>query len=106
MSMLRTMSEAYKVLHLQGQSLPASRALYLATLGAAEALYLDDCIGNLAPGKEADFIVLNKAGSAMSARRAESVTSLEELLFALIFLGDDRHIAATYVMGQARKSNR
>jgi guanine deaminase len=106
MSMLRTMSEAYKILHLQGQSLPASRALYLATLGAAEALYLDDCIGNLAPGKEADFIVLNKAGSAMSARRAESVTSLEELLFALIFLGDDRHIAATYVMGQARKSNR
>jgi hypothetical protein len=34
------------------------------------------------------------------------VTSLEELLFALIFLGDDRHIAATYVMGQVRKSNR
>ena len=106
MSMLRTMSEGYKILHLQGQSLPASRALYLATLGAAEALYLDDCIGNLVPGKEADFIVLDTAGSAMSARRAESVTSLEELLFALIFLGDDRHITATYVMGQVTKSNR
>jgi len=39
MSMLRTMSEGYKILHLQGQSLPASRALYLATLGAAEALF-------------------------------------------------------------------
>jgi len=106
MSMLRTMSEGYKILHLQGQSLPASRALYLATLGAAEALYLDDCIGNLVPGKEADFIVLDTAGSAMSARRAESITSLEELLFALIFLGDDRHIAATYVMGHVTRSNR
>jgi len=102
MSMLRTMSEGYKILHLQGQSLPASRALYLATLGAAEALYLDDCIGNFAPGKEADFIVLDTAGSAMSARRAESTTSLEELLFALIFLGDDRHIAATYLQGARR----
>jgi len=106
MSMLRTMSEAYKILHLQGQSLPASRALYLATLGAAEALYLDEHIGNFVPGKEADFIVLDSAGSAMSAPRAESATSLDELLFALIFLGDDRHIAATYVMGQATKSNR
>jgi guanine deaminase len=106
MSMLRTMSEGYKILHLQGQSLPASRALYLATLGAAEALYLDERIGNFMPGKEADFIVLDTAGSAMSARRAESATSLDELLFALIFLGDDRHIAATYVMGQVTKSNR
>jgi guanine deaminase len=106
MSMLRTMSEGYKVLHLQGQSLPASRALYLATLGAAEALYLDDSIGNFVLGKEADFIVLDTAGSAMSARRAKSATSLDELLFALIFLGDDRHIAATYVMGEVTRSNR
>jgi guanine deaminase len=102
LSMLRTMSEGYKILHLQGQSLPASRALYLATLGAAEALYLDDCIGNFVAGKEADFIVLDTAGSAMSARRAESATSLDEMLFALIFLGDDRHIAATYLQGTRR----
>ena len=100
MSMLRTMSEAYKVLHLQGQSLPASRALYLATLGAAEALCLDDAIGNFEPGKEADFVVLDPDGSTMTARRAQSAASVEELLFALIFLGDDRNVAATYVQGQ------
>lgn len=99
-SMLRTMSEAYKILHLQDQSLPASRALYLATLGAAAALRLDDRIGNFAPGKEADFIVLDTGGSAITARRAQTAASLEELLFALIFLGDDRHIAATYLQGQ------
>lgn len=102
MSMLRTMSEGYKILHLQGQSLPASRAFYLATLGAAEALYLDEHVGNFVPGKEADFIVLDAAGSAMSARRAGSATSLDELLFALIFLGDDRHIAATFLQGARR----
>jgi len=94
------MSEAYKILHLQGQSLPASRALYLATLGAAEALRLDDRIGNFTPGKEADFIVLDSGASNITARRAETSTSIDELLFALIFLGDDRHIAATYLQGQ------
>jgi len=105
MSMLRTMSEGYKILHLQGQSLPASRALYLATLGAAEALYLDEHIGNFTPGKEADFIVLDTAASRITARRAASAESLDELLFALIFLGDDRNVDATYVMGRITKSN-
>jgi guanine deaminase len=100
MSMLRTMSEAYKVLHLQGQSLPASRALYLATLGAAEALCIDDAIGNFEPGKEADFVVLDPDGVAITARRAQSAESLEDLMFALIFLGDDRNVAATYIRGQ------
>lgn len=101
LSLLRTMSAAYKVLHLQGQRLPASRALYLATLGAARALRLDDRIGNFAPGKEADFIVLDAQGSAIAARRASATSSVEELLFALIFLGDDRHVAASYLQGEA-----
>jgi guanine deaminase len=101
LSMLRTMSAGYKVLHLQGQSLPASRALYLATLGAAEALRLDSAIGNFEAGKEADFIVLDAAASHITARRAASAESLEELLFALIFLGDDRNVAATYLQGSS-----
>jgi guanine deaminase len=100
LSLLRTMNEAYKILHLQAQSLPASRALYLATLGAAEALGLDDCIGNFAAGKEADFIVLDTGGSSITARRAQAATSIDELLFSLIFLGDDRNIAATYLQGK------
>jgi len=100
LSLLRTMNEAYKILHLQAQSLPASRALYLATLGAAEALGLDDCIGNFATGKEADFIVLDTGGSRITARRAKAATSIDELLFSLIFLGDDRNISATYLQGK------
>lgn len=100
LSLLQTMNEAYKILHLQGQSLPASRALYLATLGAAEALDLDDRIGNLELGKEADFIVLDPDGSRITSRRARAVSTFDELLFSLIFLGDDRNVAATYLQGQ------
>lgn len=100
LGMLQTMSEAYKVLHLQSQSLPGFRALYLATLGAAEALYLDDKIGNFVTGKEADFVILNYAGAEITRRRLARAEDIAEKLFALIMLGDDRNISATYVMGQ------
>ena len=101
LSLLRTASEAYKVLHLQEHALPATRALYLATLGAAEALYLDDKIGNFAKGKEADFVVLDYEGSNLTARRTAAAETIEEKLFALMTLADDRNIAATYVNGVA-----
>ena len=101
LSMLRTMSSAYKVLHLQGQPLPADRALYLATLGAARALGLDDLIGNLAPGKEADFIAVDLGATAITRRRTRLAASIDEALFSMIFLGDDRHIATTYILGNA-----
>jgi len=100
LSLLKTASEAYKVLHLQDHTLPAMRALYLATLGAAEALYVDEHIGNFLPGKEADFVVLDPAGSSLTARRAAAADTIEEALFALLTLADDRHIAATYVNGR------
>ena len=101
LSMLRTMDEAYKVLHLKGQALPVARALYLATLGAARALDLDKSIGNFESGKEADFVVIDPHGSPTTSRRASAAASVDELLFSLIFLGDDRNIAATYLQGEA-----
>jgi len=104
LSLMKTASEAYKVLHLQEHALPAMRALFLATLGAAEALYLDDCIGNFLPGKEADFVVLDPEASSLTARRARATSSIDEALFALLTLADDRHVAATYVRGVARHS--
>jgi guanine deaminase len=100
LSLLRTASEAYKVLHLQEHALPAMQALYLATLGAAEALCVENEIGNFSPGKEADFVMLDFAGSSLTARRTAAATSIEEKLFALMTLGDDRNIAATYVLGR------
>jgi guanine deaminase len=100
LSLLKTMHEAYKVLHLQEQPLPPGRAMYLATLGAAEALYLDDQVGNFAVGKEADFIVIDPAATSLSAHRTGSADSIAELLFAMIVLGDDRHVTATYLEGR------
>jgi guanine deaminase len=99
-SMLQTLNEAYKVLQLQGQQLSAERAFYLATLGGARSLYLDDRIGSFAPGREADFVVLDPAATPLLARRTANRASLAERLFVLMMLGDDRAVAATHVLGE------
>ncbi|HPE05665.1 MAG TPA: guanine deaminase [Thauera sp.] len=99
LSMLQTLNEAYKVLQLGGQSLSAASGFYLATLGGAHSLYLDDRIGNFASGKEADFVVLDPRATPLLARRSAACTTLEERLFVLMMLGDDRVVAATHVMG-------
>jgi guanine deaminase len=100
LSVLRTLSEAYKVLQLQEQSLSAHEALYLATLGGAKALSLDDRLGNFAPGKEADFVVHELDVTPLQAMRAECARTLEERLFAFVMLADDRNVRATYVNGK------
>ncbi len=98
-SMLQTLNEAYKVLQMNGQSLSPYRALYLATLGSARALYIDDKVGNFEPGKEADFVVLDLGSTPLMERRLEPVSDPMEKLFVLMMLGDDRAVAATYLMG-------
>jgi guanine deaminase len=105
-SMLRTMEEAYKVAQLQGQHLTATRAFYLATLGSARALRLDDRIGSFEPGREADFIVLDPDATPLLARRQRAARTLEERLFAWMVLGDERAVGATYVLGEAVKPPR
>ena len=99
-SMLQTMNEAYKVARLKGSYLPAAQMFYMATLGAARSMQLEDKIGSFAPGLEADFIVLDPQATPLLARRTERCNNLEELLFALALLGDDRAVQATYAAGQ------
>ncbi|MBC7454055.1 MAG: guanine deaminase [Massilia sp.] len=99
-SMLQTMNEAYKVARLKGSYLPAVRMFYLATLGAARSMQLEGTIGSFAPGAEADFIVLDPTCTPLLARRTERCNNLEELLFALALLGDDRAVQATYACGR------
>ncbi|NML62622.1 guanine deaminase [Massilia sp. RP-1-19] len=99
-SMLQTMNEAYKVARLKGSYLPAARMFYLATLGAARSMQLEDSIGSFAPGTEADFIVLDPACTPLLARRTERCANLDELLFVLALLGDDRAVSATYAAGR------
>jgi guanine deaminase len=99
-SMLQTLAEAYKVLMTHGQRLNAWRGLWLATLGGAECLSLADRIGNFQVGKEADCVVLDSAATPVLDRRTQVAKTLQERLFALMMLGDDRAVAATYILGQ------
>lgn len=99
-SLLRTLSDAYKVLQLQRETLSAHTGLYWITLGAARALNLETKLGNLEPGKEADFVLLDPRATPLLALRSESCTRLDELLFVLMTLGDDRVVRATYVAGR------
>ncbi|MEM8571378.1 MAG: guanine deaminase [Pseudomonadota bacterium] len=102
-SMLQTLAEAYKVLQLQQQNLHALRAFDWITRGNAAVLGLEDKIGTLEPGSEADLVVLNpRATPAMALRMNRSETLAEEL-FVLIMMGDDRAIVDTYVAGKGQK---
>jgi guanine deaminase len=103
-SMLQTMADAYKVMQLQGESLSVFKALYLATTGAAKALAIDHWVGNFEPGKEADFTVLDLRATPLMAMRnleplCKNLTELAEKAFAMMILGDDRSVTATYVAG-------
>lgn len=99
-SMLQTAAEGYKVLQLQSQSWSPFSAFHAMTLGNAEALKLQDKIGSLNIGSEADFVILNANATPAMAMRMQRAASLMDELFVLMTLGDDRAIAATYVMGE------
>jgi guanine deaminase len=99
-SMLRTLGEAYKVQQLQGVSLSPAYALYFATLGGAKALSLDDKIGSIEVGKEADFVLIDPSATPLLARRTSLRDDPLDTFFALMTLGDDRAIAATYANGR------
>ncbi|MDP3413106.1 MAG: guanine deaminase, partial [Polaromonas sp.] len=80
-----------------GVSLKPQQLWWQHTGGAARALGLEGVIGNLLPGCEADFVVLNPQAMPLLARRTAQAGSLDELLFALIVLGDDRVIEQTVI---------
>ncbi|MGN0924285.1 guanine deaminase [Ectopseudomonas mendocina] len=98
-SQLQSLNEAYKIMQLQGKKLDPFKSLYLATLGGANALYLDDKLGNFMPGKDADFLVLDYNATPLISYRMQQAKSLEERLFALTMLGDDRTVKATFAAG-------
>ena len=85
--------------HRPGMSLAPEQLWWQHTAGAAQALGLAGTVGNLLPGCEADFVVLNPAATPLLARRTGQANTLAEWLFALIVLGDDRLIEHTVIQG-------
>ena len=80
-----------------GVSLSPQSLWWQHTAGAARALGLEGVVGNLFPGCEADFVVLNPQATPLLARKTAQAASLDELLFAMIVLGDDRLIEKTVI---------
>ncbi len=104
-SPFRTMLAAYYVgrtavpgLQTQaGLSLSPQHLWWQHTAGAAQAMGLDGVVGNLLPGCEADFVVINPAATPLLARKTALAANLDELLFSMIVLGDDRLIEKTVI---------
>lgn len=99
LSMLRSMGEAYKVGQLGGYSLSSVKAFYLATRGAANALHLDHCIGSIEAGYDADLVVLDRQSTPLLKFRDSYCNSIEEVMFVLMTLADDRAVKAVYTGG-------
>lgn len=99
-SMLRTMAAAYEVAQLRGHAIHPAQLLWLATEGSARALHLDGVVGRLAPGAEADIVVLDLASTPGIAQRAARAADLWEAVFPTIMMGDDRAVRAVLVAGR------
>jgi guanine deaminase len=106
-SMFSAMRSAHEVAQLRGQSVSSLQLWHWATRGAAQALGWGGAVGTLEPGAEADLIVVDPAATPLLARRTAPPLrsgSVEELLFALLVLGDDRAVRETYVAGRPAKT--
>ena len=98
-SMLATLGEAYKVQMLAGYKSSAFELFHMATRGNAGRLHIGHEVGSIDTGKFADLVVLDPQATPVLASRQDLSTSLEDVLFSLMILGDDRAIRATYVAG-------
>lgn len=92
-------AECFKSPNRELKPLSYAEAFYLATLGGAEVLSLDNKVGNFVAGKEFDAILVDvdAAGGPIDTIGFES---LSELFQKFLFTGDDRNITSVYVKGR------
>ena len=98
-SMLSTLGETYKVQMLRGFKPAISDLFRMATLGNAERLHISNETGSIEVGKFADLIVLDPHATPVLHARQSLSQSLDDILFSLAILGDDRAVRATYIAG-------
>ena len=98
-SPFRTMLAAYETAQVHGVYLSPETLWWHHSCGAGRALDWDACAQGIAPEAWADFVVLDPAATPLLHRRWQSARSLEEQLFALTVLADDRHVRHTVVAG-------
>ncbi len=98
-SMLRTMAAAYEIGQLRGTPLHPAQLLWLGTVGSARSLRMQDRIGNVAPGMEADLVILDLASTPDIAQREANADDLWEAIFPTIMMGDDRAVAEVWIGG-------
>ena len=101
-SMLHTLGEAHKVARMVGNRFSVREAFYMATRGNAENLGAEAEIGGLEPGRWADLVVLDPTATEILAARDEISESVDDSLFALMMLGDERAVRATYIAGKVQ----
>lgn len=99
-SMLRTMAAAYEIGQLRGVALHPAQLLYLATAGSARSLHLQDKIGTLTAGIEADLTILDLSSTPAISQRASEAEDIWEAVFPTIMMGDDRAIADVWIAGE------
>ena len=102
-SMLRTMAAAYEAGQISGTALHPAQLMWLATEGSARAMWIADRVGRIAPGLEADLVVLDLASTPAIARAAARAEDPWQAIFPTIMMGDDRAARAVYVAGRAVK---
>ena len=99
-SMFKVMNEAYKICRLNDFNLDPIKAFYLTTLGAAKVLDMNDSIGNFEVNKEADFIVIDLNATEIISQKNKIAMGINDILFNLMTLGDDRLIDEVFILGQ------
>ena len=103
-NMLKTLDEAYKICQLQKNKISSLDSFYHITLGNAKCLSLESKIGTLSKGSDADIVVIDSRATSSLEIRKNNLNSLEEELFYIQTLGDDRCISQVYIKGKPAKN--